>query len=407
MFSSRTAWEVTPNELTRRIEARRQAGLPLLDLTESNPTRCGFSYPEEIIFSSLATPERLVYEPSPKGLIEARAAVADYYQEKGISVSPDQIVLASSTSEAYSFLFRLLANFGEQVLVPKPSYPLFDFLATLNDVTLAGYPLVYDNGWRMDLDGLRAAVKPDTRAIIVVNPNNPTGSFVKRDEQAALVEVCQRHELALICDEVFADYAFVADAAQVTTLAGTRHVLTFTLSGISKLLGLPQMKLAWICASGPGDVLAQALTRLEIISDTYLSVGTPVQRGLMSFMALRPQITTQIRERVAANRQLLTEQIRSSNRGEVLYADAGWYAVLRLPPGQSDEQFVIELLDHEGVLVHPGYFFDFADDRSVVISLLPPPDVFCEGVTKLSLRLEPHGQLPAAESRSKRLTGLP
>jgi hypothetical protein len=388
MFSRRTAWDVVQNELTERIEARRQAGRPIIDLTESNPTRCGFEYPAEQILSALATTESLTYEPSPKGLVEARAAVAEYYQEKRVRLSPDQIILTASTSEAYSFLFRLLANPGEHILVPKPSYPLFDFLATLNDVELDMYPLVYRNGWRMDVDGLRAAIRPETRAIIVVNPNNPTGSFVKRDELTRLVELCQRNELALIADEVFADYAFAPDANRVTTLAGTSEVLTFTLSGISKLLGLPQMKLAWMCVTGPDEVIRQSLARLEVIADTYLSVGTPVQRALPRLMTLRQHLTGQIRARVMTNWRWLRDQIRSRNEGIIaeqpqtevcatlLDAEGGWYAVLQLPSSCRDEQFVLDLLDYEGVLIHPGYFFDFEDENHVVISLLPPPEVF-------------------------------
>lgn len=399
MFSSRTDWQVTPNELSRRIEARREAGLPLLDLTESNPTRCGFDYSAEQILGALATPEGLLYEPSPKGLVEARGVVAEYYHEKGITVSPEHIVLTASTSEAYSFLFRLLVNPGERVLVPRPSYPLFDFLATLNDVELDPYPLVYQNEWRMDLDGLRAAVRPETRAIIVVNPNNPTGSFVKRDELAALVEMCRRNELALIADEVFADYAFDDDANRAPTLAGTGEVLTFALSGISKLLGLPQLKLAWICASGPAELRAQALARLEVIADTYLSVGTPVQRALPQLMTLRQRMTAQIRGRVMANWRWLRNQIRSTNEGSIaeqpqtevcatlLDTEGGWYAVLRLPPSCRDEEFVIDLLDHEGVLVHPGFFFDFGDESHLVVSLLPSLDKFREGIKRLSARL--------------------
>jgi len=383
MFSSRTSWKLAANELTLRVEARRQAGLPILDLTESNPTRCGFDEFGDEILKPLAFHESLVYEPAPKGLLSARKSVSAYYEEKGVAVDPEQIILTASTSEAYSFLLRLLADPGERVLVPRPSYPLFDFLATLNDVQLDAYPLRYASGWHIDVESLRRTIRADTRAIILVNPNNPTGSFVKRGELYELAEICRLHDLALICDEVFVDYAFAPDPARPETLARVADVLTFTLSGISKLLGLPQMKLAWICVSGPDEQVSEALARLEVISDTYLSVNTPVQHALPRWMSLHQKITGQILARLVANREHLLDQVQRVNACQCLEAEGGWYAILRLPAGRAEEGFVIELLEKEGVLTHPGYFYDFEEGDHVVLSLLSPPSIFQDGINRL------------------------
>jgi hypothetical protein len=383
MFASRTEWKLTPNRLSEQLETRRRAGLPILDLTESNPTRCGFHCPLDQLFPALTVPESLVYEPSAKGLPQAREAVATYHAEKGLSIDPEQIFLTASTSEAYSFLFRLLANPGDHLLAPRPSYPLFDFLATINDVQLDSYPLTYHAGWRIDLDALRELVTPQTKALLVVHPNNPTGSFLQRDELGALAELCCAHDLAIISDEVFADYPFAPNPNRVDSVARTSGVLTFALGGISKLLGLPQMKLAWICASGPAHILHDALARLEIIADTYLSVNTPVQRALPRWLTLRDALTQQILTRVLANRQYLLQRTQPPHPCQCLDAEGGWYAVLRVPRTRTEEELTLELLDTEGVLVHPGYFFDFDADGYVVVSLLPPSEIFQEGVEKL------------------------
>jgi hypothetical protein len=368
------------------LQTRRRAGLPIIDLTESNPTRCGFHYPDEIL-SALMTPDSLLYEPSPKGLLSAREAVAAYYAEKDVTADPEHILLTASTSEAYSFLFRLLADHGDRVLVPRPSYPLFDFLATINDVKLDAYPLVYSGRWHVDLAALREAITPRTRAILVVNPNNPTGSCLQRYERAEIVDLCRLHDLALISDEVFADYPFTQNPNGVVTMAGISEALTFALGGVSKLLGLPQMKLAWVCASGPADLLSDALTRLDVIADTYLSVNTPVQRALPQWMAQRHQITEQILNRVLANRRYLLDRLRPPHVCECLEADGGWYAVIRVPRTRSEEELILELLDQDGVLIHPGYFFDFASEGYVVASLLPLPDVFRAGLEKMLKRI--------------------
>lgn len=400
MFSRRTEWHLTVNRLTQRLGERRQAGLPLWDLTESNPTRCGFDYPSNLL-TALTDAGSFLYEPHPKGLLKARQAIAGYYAEKGVSVDVEYLLLTASTSEAYSFLFRLLMNPGDRALAPRPSYPLLDFLADLNDVQLDDYPLIYDCRWHVDLDGLARAIHSETRAIVLINPNNPTGSVITRAERDAIVDLCHRHNLCLISDEVFGDYLFPPTVAtptgsaqgeerndqRVPTLAGTTDVLTFTVSGISKVLGLPQMKLAWIVVSGPVHLADDAVSRLEVISDTYLSVSTPIQHALSNWLAQRPALTGQILHRLIVNRTTLAQVISVSSTCHLLAADGGWYAVLRLPGLKDEEEFVLRLLDSDGVLVHPGYFFDFAEPGYVVISLLPPQETVQMGIGKLIQRL--------------------
>lgn len=387
MFSSRTRWELSPNQLSLRLEKRRRAGLPILDLTESNPTGCEISYPSDEILAALSSPGSLIYEPSPKGLLEARVAIARYYAERGAKVDPEQIIMTASTSEAYAFIFRLLANPQDRIVVPRPSYPLIDFLATLNDVHIDPYPLRYERGWRIDFGTLAGSVSDRSRAILLVNPNNPTGSFLQRGERDSLVEFCRVRELAIVSDEVFADYAFVPNRDRVETMAGTREALTFALGGISKLLGLPQMKLAWICASGPVDLLNRALGRLEVIADTYLSVNTPAQRALPRWLALCDELTQQIRTRVLMNRRYLIDPSQASPVYTCLDAEGGWYSVLRIPEIESEERLVLELLDSEGVLVHPGYFYDFDTDGYLVVSLLPPTPIFQCGIDRMLMHL--------------------
>ena len=298
MFSSRTAWNLTTNRFTQAIEQRRKAGAKLLDLTVSNPTSCGLKYDQAAILAALQNPKSLIYEPAPRGLLEARAAVADYYSPA--NVSPDDVILTTSTSEAYSFLFRLLCDPGDEVLIPRPSYPLFDFLATLDDVRLAPYSLVYDHGWQVDFHSLESAITSKTKAIIVVNPNNPTGSYLKPQELAQLNEVCTKRALAIIADEVFLDYSLAREAVG-QSLAGNNDGLTYVLSGLSKICGLPQMKVAWIVTSGSPDKKREALARLEIITDTYLSMNAPLQMATPALLQLRGDCQKQLKARTARN----------------------------------------------------------------------------------------------------------
>jgi hypothetical protein len=387
MFATRTGWSLTPNQLSREIEELRRRGLPLLDLTESNPTRCGFAFDTHAILEALANPGALSYEPDPRGLLVARQAVASYYAERGIALDPGQIFLTTSTSEAYSYIFRLLADSADTVLVPQPSYPLFDFLARLNDVGVVPYPLIYDQGWQIDLPTIEKRLDARTRAILVVHPNNPTGSFVRRRELAELLAFCQWHEMALVADEVFADYHFGADPERVLSHAAVTEVLTFTLSGLSKISALPQMKLAWLVVNGPSEVLRSGLARMEIIADTYLSVSAPLALALPGLLETRRTLQPQILERLTSNLKLLDARLASGQPVSRLVVEGGWYVILRLPSIRTDEEWAMELASKDGVLVHPGHFFDFSSDGHLVISLLTKPEVFEEGIARILKRV--------------------
>lgn len=389
MFSTRFNWQLTPNRLALLIGEKRRAATRLLDLTESNPTRAGFTYPNNELLNALAQPAALRYEPQPRGLLVARAAVSDYYQARGYTVPADHVHLTASTSEAYSYLFKLLADHGHNVLVPQPSYPLFELLAALEGVELRPYELhyVHPRGWAIDFDSLTKALTTGTRAIILVNPNNPTGSFVKRGELSRLNEICVRHELALIVDEVFSDYAFGADAERAASLVENAAALTFVLSGFSKILALPQMKLGWIATNGPAKLRGAAVERLDLIADTFLSVGAPVQHAASRWLALRTELQRQILDRVRHNHAWLDTQVRDSPC-RLLAVEGGWYATLEVPRHCSEEEWVLRLLAQDNVLAHPGYFFDFPREAFLVLSLLPSPEVFQEGMERLLARIK-------------------
>lgn len=387
MFASRTQWSLAPNRLSLEIEELRRRGVPLLDLTESNPTRCGFAFDTQAVLEALTDPRALSYEPDPRGLLFARRAVADYYAERGITLDPSQIFLTTSTSEAYSFVFRLLADAGDNILAPQPSYPLFDFLAGLNDVGIVPYPLIYDQGWQIDFPMVEKRLDPRARAILVVHPNNPTGSFVRRRELDALLAFCRSRSLALVADEVFADYSWAADPRRVASHAAVTEALTFTLSGLSKISALPQMKLAWLVVNGPPELLRSALARMEIIADTYLSVSAPLALALPRLLETRRALQLQILERVTSNLKLLDAQLTSRQPVSRLVVEGGWYVILRLPSIRTDEEWAMELAGKDGVLVHPGHFFDFASDGYLVVSLLPKPETFQEGITRILARV--------------------
>jgi alanine-synthesizing transaminase len=387
MFASRTNWPLTPNRLSREIEELRRKGLPLLDLTESNPTRCGFAFDNQAILKALANPQALSYAPDPRGLLLARQAVASYYAERGITLDPGQIFLTTSTSEAYSYVFRLLADPGDTILVPQPSYPLFDFLAGLNDVRVIPYPLIYDQTWQIDLPTLEKRLEARARALLVVHPNNPTGSFVRRRELAELLAFCQRQDMALVADEVFADYSLGADPQRVVSHAAITEALTFTLSGLSKISALPQMKLAWLVVNGPPQLLRSGLARMEIIADTYLSLSAPLALALPALLETRRTLQPQILERVTSNLQLLDARLAHGQPVSRLGVEGGWYAILRLPSIRTDEDWAMALARKDGVLVHPGHFFDFSSEGHLVISLLAKPEVFEEGIARVLTRL--------------------
>ncbi|MBI2680732.1 MAG: pyridoxal phosphate-dependent aminotransferase [Candidatus Solibacter usitatus] len=378
MFSSRLPWDLAPNRLTRLAAAQREAGAKILDLTESNPTRANLSYPAAQILTALADEHSLLYEPTPAGMPSARAAVAEQ-----CGVQPERILLTTSTSESYAWLFKLLGDPGDEILAPRPSYPLFEFLAGLDAVRIAQYPLVYHNGWSLDFDALRRAITERTRAIVLVNPNNPTGSFLKRGEVDELAALAAQHSLALISDEVFNGYAFGEDPRRVTTLAGVEQALTFCLGGLSKMAGLPQMKLGWIVLGGPAALRAQASERLELIADTYLSVGTPVQHALPRLLAAGAAVRQQISARTQENLAWLRTAIAPNSAVQLLDVEGGWYATLRMPRTQSEEEWCLELLERDHVLVQPGYFYDFESEAFLVLSLLTPSAIFREGVHRL------------------------
>jgi len=375
MFSSRLNTSAEVNRITRRLGELRAAGTPILDLTESNPTRAGIDYPAAEIARLLADTRSLTYEPEPAGLPAAREAVARYYAERGEPVDPARILLTSSTSEAYAWLFKLLADPGDEVLAPRPSYPLFDYLAALESVRVVQYPLVYDGAWAIDLDALRHAVTPRTRAIVVVNPNNPTGSFLKRDECEALVRLCRDRDLAIVSDEVFSDYALTDDLRRIPSLAAAQDAPVFALSGLSKIAGLPQIKLGWMVVNQP-----EAMARLEFIADTYLSVSTPVQWAAAGLFNLRASIQCQIHARLRRNLQALRAQFGPESPMRVLRVEGGWYAIVQVPRIRSEEEWALCLLERNRVLVQPGFFYDFENEAFLVVSLLTPEVVFADGI---------------------------
>jgi alanine-synthesizing transaminase len=384
-FSRRTDWKLAPNRLTEALLEARAAGREVLDLTLSNPTHAGILYDGDSILKSLADPAALDYDPQPKGMRSAREAVAKYYSCGADTpvreVDPESLVLTTSTSEGYSYIFRLLANPGDEVLVPKPSYPLFDFLADLQDVKLAPYPLIYDHGWQIDLHALEQAITDHSRAIVVVHPNNPTGSYVSGAEREALNAFCGEHKLALIADEVFLDYAH--DGTRRLTFASNHDVLTFTLSGLSKISALPQMKVAWIAVCGPEKEVITAMQRLEVIADTYLSMNAPVQLATPVLLDHRKNIQPQLLGRLRSNLEELDRQLARQKICQRLQVEGGWYTVLRVPVTQSDEDLAIDILRKPSVLVHPGHFYDFPADGFLVVSLITPPEIFREGMERV------------------------
>jgi alanine-synthesizing transaminase len=415
-FSRRTRWNTEETALARAHRRRLAAGLPLADLTASNPTRCGFTYPADLL-DALRDPRALDYDPQPRGSLAARQAVCGYYASHHAAVTPDQLLLTTSTSEAYSFLFRLLCDPGDEILVPQPGYPLFHFLAGLDDVKLKPSPMVYAHGWQIDPEGIRRSITPRTRALVLVHPNNPTGHFTKPWEVAELARLCREHALALIVDEVFLDYPLdpsfpepslphpfagssgerVGGMKPQSTPAAPRtfasgfdgalaDVPVFVVSGLSKIAGLPQMKAAWIVAAGPVQNREESLARLEVIADTFLSMNAPIQCALPAWLASRSGLQRQIQARVAANLAELDRQLARvpapQRLVQRLALEGGWYAILRIPALAPDEATVLALLER-GVWVHPGYFFSLPESGWLVLSLLPPVTEFRSGVTEV------------------------
>ncbi len=381
-FAARARWELVPNRLTQAVRSRLESGAPLLDLTESNPTAVGLLAPAEAL-AALAEPTSRFYRPDARGLESARDAVARDFARRGIPMDAGRLLLTASTSEAYALLFKLLADPGDTVLVPRPGYPLFEFLARLESVNVASYPLAWDGHWHLHESAVEAAWTPRTRAVVVVNPNNPTGSYLELEERRRLEELCAARGAALVSDEVFWDYSFGDVARRAPSLAVDGQCLGFSLGGVSKSLALPQLKLGWIAVSGPEALRCEAMSRLEIIADTYLSVSTPVQVAAPALLAQAEVLQRPVKERVTRNLEALRAALGTDSAASLLAPEAGWSAVLRVPATVSEEERTIRLVEEEGVLVHPGFFFDFPTEAYLVVSLLPRPADFDEGVARI------------------------
>lgn len=382
MFSSRLPAHVAPNRLSDALRVVQARGDSLIDLTESNPTRAGFAYPADLL-APLGAARGLRYAPSPLGLMEARRAVAADYARQGVDVAPGRIVLTASTSDSYSILFKLLADAGDEVLVPRPSYPLFDYLTRLDLVVARDYDLDVHGAWSIDFASVERAITPRTRAILVVSPNNPTGSFVAGAELDRLAAICAPRGIAIVADEVFVDYELQAGAAgRAGRVTGRNDVLSFALGGLSKSIGLPQVKLGWMAIGGPDRLAAAALERLELICDTYLAVSTPVQLAAGELFEHGAAVRSQIASRVTANYRALRTAVASVPACRVVMSDGGWYAVLQVPSLESEEELVMRLVT-DGVLTHPGYFFDFPRESFLIVSLLPPEALFADGISRV------------------------
>lgn len=383
MFSARTAWDLAANRLAARLEEARASGRPLFDLTETNPTRAGLAWPTARLAAALQGPDLADYEPDPRGAAQARAAVAAYLADRGHALLPERILLTASTSEAYGFLLKLLCDPGDDVLVPAPAYPLLDLLAGLEAVGLRRYPLRYDGDWHLDLAALKAAIGPRTRAVLVVSPSNPVGAVTSAEELEALDALCARHGLALLSDEVFADTAAGAADPAATgapSALSARRCLAFHLSGLSKVCGLPQLKVGWLAAAGPDALVTPALARLEMIADAYLSVSGPSQRALAALLPEREAFLRPLRARLDANRAAL--KARAGGAFDLLRSAGGWSAVLRIGETEDEEARCLALLER-GVAVMPGFFFDFERPGYLVVSLLPAPETFTQGIELL------------------------
>jgi aspartate/methionine/tyrosine aminotransferase len=380
MLSNRLPGHAEVNDLSRAVAAVKAAGTPLVDLTESNPTRVGLSYPADLL-AAAASEQALCYDPQPFGLLSAREAVAADYARRGVQLDPAHIVLSASTSEAYSWIFKLLCNPGDAVLIPRPSYPLFEHLTRLDAVRAVPYRLEYHGRWEIDEESV-AAAPDDVRAVLLVSPNNPTGSYVSAREAEALVAIGRERGWAIVVDEVFAEYAIEADAPD-TEIAHDAGVLSFTLGGASKSLGLPQVKLAWTIVGGPRSARDEALSAFELIADTFLSVNTPIQVAAPDLFRRGATIRDAIAQRVRRNLACARTVARAYPSCEVLPVEGGWSAVVRVPATRSEEALVVELVERQQILVHPGFFFDFPHEAFLVVSLLPLEHVFADAFDRL------------------------
>jgi alanine-synthesizing transaminase len=388
MFSTRTDWDLLPSPLFSLLQLKRARGEEVLDLTESNPTKCGFEHAASDLVGSEALQKSVLYEPDPKGLLTARHAISDWYKRRNIDVEPERIVLTSSTSEAYAFLFKLLCNVGDVVAVPQPSYPLFEYLGRLNDVLTHGYRLAYDGEWHVDIPALDDLLSSNAEALMLVHPNNPTGSFLKKDERDFILASAQARLVPVIVDEVFGAFPFAEDERRAGSFAGTNSTLTFTVNGLSKLLGLPQLKLAWIVVSGPMEECDKAVQRLEVIADTYLSVGTVAQQSLPHLLNDPEEMTEKILARTRSNYEFMRTVCAAGSSATLFRCEGGWNAILRLPERTSDDEWASMVLQKCGVVTHPGHLFDLGMKSCLVVSLLPRPVVFSEGINRIISALD-------------------
>jgi alanine-synthesizing transaminase len=379
-FARRTKWDFNENGLTRACRELKASGIALDDMTKSNPTKCGFDYSSLGVESSFGAKENLDYSPDPWGLTRAREAVAKFYAGKGLAAPVDNIMLTSSTSEGYNYLFRLLCDPGDEILAPAPSYPLFQFLADVNDAKISPYKLVYNDGWRIDRDALRLATNGKTRAIVLVNPNNPTGSYIREADYAFIREFAAKHGLAIICDEVFADYDLDILPDAKRTLVGQDGPLTFVLSGLSKILALPQMKLSWIVIQGGGKDAPTVRQRLEMIADTFLSVNAPVQNACPAWLEKCRTVQGPIVTRLRDNLRLLKETAAATPGLAALRSEGGWYGILAMDGIIDEDAFIVNLAKERHVVAHPGYYYDFDDGEHAVFSLLTEPSVWARGL---------------------------
>jgi alanine-synthesizing transaminase len=388
MFSDRSNWDLSPNSLSVLLQNKTSRGDVIFDLTVSNPTQIGLDYDSQEILAAISQPQSMAYEPDPRGLVQAREAIATYYRSQGERVDSDAVFLTASTSEAYSILFKLLGNPGEEILIPRPGYPLLSYLVCFEGVQAVSYPLRYDDrkGWSIDMDVLQALINPKTKAIVLVNPNNPTGSYVSRQELAELDNVCRKYDLALIVDEVFSDFKTTERPDRIRTAVNHSNSLAFVLNGLSKMVGLPQMKLGWIVVNGDPDLSRHALPRLEMMLDFYLSTSTPVQHAIKKLLHQREVIQGQMFSRIASNSRFLEEEAAGISNIRSLIREGGWYAVLEVSDAVSDEDRVMQLLDQDNTLVHPGYFYEFHREGFLVVSLLTPVDIFRDGIARLISR---------------------
>jgi alanine-synthesizing transaminase len=384
-FSSRLPGSLPANRLSAAVARRRAAGRDLLDLTASNPTAAGFAYPDTLL-AGLADPSNLRYAPEAAGVAAAREAVAADFARRGTPIPPESIVLTSSTSEAYSYIFKLLCDPGDEVLVPQPSYPLFEWLTRLEGVSAIPYRLDYHGRWTLDAGAIRRARTSRTRALLIVNPNNPTGSFLTKDAAAAVAEAAG--DLPLIGDEVFWDFPLLDAPAGRMAVLQTGHDLVFSLGGLSKSAGLPQLKLGWIALGGAPAAVAAAREKLELIADTYLSVSTPVQTAAGGLIAGAAAFRAQVTARAERNLAAAAAAIGRHPALNLLPVEGGWSAIVRVPATRSEEDLVVALAEEDGVLVHPGYFFDFDREAHIVISLIVPPEQFVEGLDRALRRVE-------------------